>query len=225
MPASSGIFSLLDLIKRDPNAGGARGIPQPRAAMPSAGGPGAPAQSEQGDIRSQRVGGGMPAGVGGVADAAADPNNWFMTRGDLESPLAYMGASSFGSPYAQGGWQPNDKGGYFTLDQLYQGRGIPNEGMQFKSNFPSTNNWQLTVPYGGGQGAIMRNGMVVWPGSVAAGLGLPYGHTGSAGGGGADTSMQFPLQIPPFGSNIWGMKYWPGGQPWSGGGGQGNYLT
>src|SRR5262245_3393754 len=102
MPAAGGTQTLLDLIMRDPNAGRRAGIPfglapGPMGAPSPSGQQGIPSQQ---DMRSQRVGGGMPmgygyGGLGGGSDVVNDPKNWFLTRGDLESPLQYMQGGPF----------------------------------------------------------------------------------------------------------------------------------
>ena len=154
---------------------------------------------------------------------AGDPSNWRLSRADAESPLAYM---SQGSGGIVGGppWRPNDQGGYFTLDQLYGvGRGgqVPGGGagggMSFRSSAPSTNNWRLTLPFGGGPGAIMRNGMVIFPGENTS-----YGLQGGAGGAslGASGEQTMPgvrEKLFPFsggGKGMGGAAFWPGGAPW-----------
>src|SRR5262245_53849793 len=76
-------------------------------------------------INSQTVSGGeIPGGttgayVSGAGSPLSDPGNWKITRGDLESPLAYMAGGML-----PGRWKGNDRGGYFTLNQLY-GLGKP----------------------------------------------------------------------------------------------------
>lgn len=228
MPASSGIFSLLDLIQRDPNAGGRRGMPQPGPMQPSPMQP-SPMSPEtdalgrvtspgaSADTRGEHVAPGfIPQGARLAAGypEATDPKNWFLTRGDLESPLQYMGGETGISPYVPGKWQPNDQGGYFTLQQLYQGRDVP--GMYARAgdiDQPSTNNWRLTVPYGGGPGYILRNGQLIMPGQHAA-SGLMYGQPKSARGPAEDPGSQMNVEVPPFnaltGSNVWATSYWPG---------------
>jgi len=215
MPASSGINSLLDLF-------------DPQSLMTVAGGDEANLQTILGTEatpqninyaqmqgakylpmgRDQAIGGGMPQGVGTEAFAGGtDPKDWFMTRSDLESPLQYT---------EQGGakgWQGNDRGGYFTLDQLYRGKPMPGP-MMHMSNAPSTNNWRLTVPFGGGPGDIMRNGMVIRPGDVAH-HGLPAGAGGgSFGASGEQFAAVRPTFAPFSGGGTKGAMFWPGGPVW-----------
>jgi hypothetical protein len=161
--------------------------------------------------------GGIPAGAtpftGPGNSPLSDPSNWKLTRGDLESPLAYM-ANMGNSPFMPGTWRPSDKGGYFTLQQLFQGRDIP-EIFSHGANLPSTNNWRLTVPYGGGPGSILRNGQLIQPGWNAA-RGQMLGSTGSGvTGSGEDVGSTWNIPVNPgaalSGNNVWASQYWPGG--------------
>lgn len=87
-----------------------------------------------------------------------------ITRGDLESPLAYTADE----PY-----RPRDTGGFFTVSDLYRNFTPPRTGafgnrypqnppslFQVGQNAPSTNNWRLL---GMGPGWILRNGNLVKP--------------------------------------------------------------
>jgi hypothetical protein len=159
----------------------------------------------------------FPGGGGGGPEGSpmADPANWFMTRGDLESPLQYMASMGSGtSPYVGGSWRPSDKGGYFTLSQLYRGQNLP-DVFAYGSNLPSTNNWRLTVPYGGHPGTILRNGQLIRPGPKAA-RGHMISHTGSGVRVAAeDPGGTWNMPVPPgaalSGNNAFAAQYWPGG--------------
>lgn len=65
------------------------------------------------------------------------------------------------SGFGQGYQYPSDKGGFFSLDNLFGNLGadVPSLG-RFASASPSTNNWRLL---GQGPGWIMRNGFLIDP--------------------------------------------------------------
>src|SRR5262245_39266988 len=123
MPASSGIFWLLDLIRRDPNAGGLRGFHQPGMQ------PGGAAAATKHPGSTGGMHHGFPSTSWSNVPEAQDPNNWFLSPGDLENPLNYMawhGRATFGPQIPGGDWKgSNDTSGYFTLRQLYQDRNMP----------------------------------------------------------------------------------------------------
>src|SRR5262245_30603267 len=230
MPGQTYPTSLLDLIRNTPQPGGltptgdsmnaflmgqaaqSAGF-DPNEAWRAAADP----QRMSQDMQQQVLQRGMPTGtITGAPGSLTHPNSWFLSRGDLESPLNYM-ASTGNSPFVPGKWQPNDQGGYFTLNQLYQGRNDMPSIFQHGSNMPSTNNWRLTLPYGGGPGAILRNGQLTCPGVMAS-----RGHMASPSGTGMGPAEEpgsaLPTNVEPgaalSGRNVWGAYYWPGGSPW-----------
>lgn len=173
----------------------------------------------------------MPSGVqspfeAGTPQAASlnDPQNWGLTPGDLESPLAYMGGGPFvAAPRNQYQWKPRDYGGWFTLDQLYGQRRPDSAGMgqqvpdmfQYKSNWPSTNNWRLL---GMGPNWIMRNGMLINVDENAR-WGLPTMYNMSASPS-AEHGMGHRVGIAPGKGGKYGgvpsigggsELFWPGG--------------
>jgi hypothetical protein len=161
--------------------------------------------------------------------SAANPQNWGMTRQDLENPLAYTQSSALGHGMDQ---PPRDTGGWFTLDQLYnrlpgavylhpgpgalsggragvpagpprfeQTRQAPPDIFQIGSGAPSTNNWRLL---GNDPSFIVRNGYLIQRGLNAA-LGLPAGDDSSFGDT-AEQSIAHAHRSVPIGSGgQWGV--------------------
>jgi hypothetical protein len=145
MPASSGIFSLLDLLQRDPNAGGARGAPVvgPGTAPPMANAPAGQQQQQQPrqmygswDPDFQRT---LSGPSYRMPDGSVNPElaKYFTPEGQpiIDDPrkVAAEGGVSVGdlasgffprygraNEYAGQGYSfPSDKGGFFSLQDLY----------------------------------------------------------------------------------------------------------
>jgi hypothetical protein len=211
------INSLMDLIG-----------PQVANPIPASWGPAPSLETPEQD--QQIVSSGMPQfyGSGNPDGGVTDPKNWFTSRGDLESPLAYLGWKGI-SPWVPGNWEGNDKGGYFTLDQLYARQrqpptaageignaGAPPQIFQLGGNLPSTNNWRLTKPYGGGgPNDILRNGQLIRRSEVA-GRGWPGNSGGVAWAAAENAPMGAITYINPTagftGGNPFSAYWWPGGQ-------------
>jgi hypothetical protein len=238
MPASSGVFSLLDLIMRDPNAGGARGVPVgPGAAPPMANAPsGQPQQPQQPQQQQQPgtswYGSWDPdfqrtlSGPGyRMPDGSVNPElaKYFGPNGQpiIDDPrkVAAEGGVSVGDlvsgffpryggrnpgEYAGQGYSfPSDKGGFFSLQDIYglTGKDVPS-GVPASPGEPefqhvgrldipsiggfgaggaSTNNWRLLAPWGGGPGDIMRNGFLIHPNAGGTRWGGPASWTPTGG--------------------------------------------
>lgn len=149
------------------------------------------------------------------------PEAFQITKGDFESPLAYMGDIP--------AEQPNT-GGLFTIDQIYDramggalssnpmhvpGGNTPTI-MQYGHDRPSTNNWQLLPPGWNMPGYIFRNGMLIDTGlgGDAARFGHPWGGNTSLGTNAENSSPGakkiFSAYQALTGANNSAM-YWPGG--------------
>lgn len=115
---------------------------------------------------------------------------------------------------------PNDRGGFFTVQDVFRPRGgLPIGGAaEIGQNLPSTNNWRLL---GMGPGWIMRNGKLI--NTRSPGVGWGFGGGGVPGFG--NTAEQAVPGAKPFvgpgnaltGANEWGAKYWPGAEQWTSG--------
>lgn len=141
-------------------------------------------------------GGGAPAEQATWYNPAAAPSEYFNATTHMPVVLDASQAAQQAGTTLQGlagsffprmlentqnqGYQiPNDRGGFFNVEDLYRklGRDVPRIGT-FQSNAPSTNNWRLL---GRGPGWIMRNGQMIDTNSAGGQAGGPANW--SAGGG------------------------------------------
>src|SRR5262245_55416946 len=135
MPASSGINSLLDLIMRDPNAGGARTAPIGGGPVAAVGGGTAPMAG--GSVAAFSGGGapGAPVGMGPMAATGGGPSNApdYQPTQSGES-FSYDNPDTFARATQPAAGDP--LGGWFSYGDLARrgllpGRGL--EGIQFGS--------------------------------------------------------------------------------------------
>lgn len=114
---------------------------------------------------------------------------------------------------------PNDRGGFFRLQDLTAARagqtgGSPIGGAaQMGENLPSTNNWRLL---GRGPGYIMRNGNIINTLDPATQAGLPLGWDTSFSTSGENMVSGLHRYVPGpaalAGRNAYGAYYWPGAE-------------
>jgi hypothetical protein len=116
---------------------------------------------------------------------ADDPRKVAADAGINIQQLAGGLSPRYGSRYGrqtQGYDFPNDKGGFFKIEDLYRNnpRGVP-QSQTFGQGGLSTNNWRLL---GMGPGWVMRNGFLIDTQSGGVGMGGPAGWVPSGGNSG-----------------------------------------
>jgi hypothetical protein len=174
-------------------------------------------------------------GAGGVSSVFSPPpelagyfDRWGSPRIDDPRQVAAEGGISLGQlaggllPRDRGMGQgyefPSDKGGFFSIEQLFGLTGTPRQvpgmggggpGAQttqtvregatpvpqaatFGMGGPSTNNWRLL---GRGPGWIMRNGMPIQTQSAGGRWGYPAGGGPSSGASGEQWMLPYPISL------------------------------
>jgi len=121
---------------------------------------------------------------------ADDPQKVAADAGISMQQLAGGLMPRYGDRYGQWGQgydYPNDKGGFFKIEDLYRDnpRGVP-QSATFGQGGLSTNNWRLL---GMGPGWIMRNGALIDTQSSGGRWGGPAGWTPSGGNSGEQSML------------------------------------
>jgi hypothetical protein len=177
-----------------------------------------------------------------------------ITPGQLAGGLLPRYANRADQRWGQGYEFPSDKGGFFRTEDLFgltgtptqapipgpagQGAG-PGRNMQMTRegaipvpqiatwgmSAPSTNNWRLLAPWGGGVGDILRNGMLIKTRDSGTMWGYPAGQGHSGGASGEQSMPWLPIALGTGAAH--GMPnmlatgigppsyHWPGGTSWT----------